>query len=395
MTCIFVPQLKHSKVTDNFDKINSKLGLLGGGQLGRMLIQEAISYNIDVHVLDNDPQAPCQAIATTFQTGSLTDYETVYQFGLDKEVITVEIENVNIEALEALEKLGKKVFPQPNVLKIIKDKGLQKQFYIDNNLPTAPFLFTDGIEDIRKNKDFLPAANKLRTGGYDGKGVVLIKSEEKIENGFDAPGILEKFIPFSKELAVIVARNEDRNTVAYPVVECEFSPELNLVEFLFAPANISPEVEQKAKEIAVEVIEKLDMVGILAVEFFLLESGELLINEIAPRPHNSGHHTIECNFTSQFEQHLRAVLNMPLGSTDIVLPGVMINLLGEANYSGKANYLGLENAMREKGVYVHLYGKKNTKPFRKMGHVTVALTDLDKAKEVAREIKNQIKIVSF
>lgn len=395
MTCIFVPQLKHSKVTDNFDKINSKLGLLGGGQLGRMLIQEAISYNIDVHVLDNDPQAPCQAIATTFQTGSLTDYETVYQFGLDKEVITVEIENVNIEALEALEKLGKKVFPQPNVLKIIKDKGLQKQFYIDNNLPTAPFLFTNGIKDIRDNKDFLPAANKLRTGGYDGKGVVLIKSEEKIENGFDAPGILEKFIPFSKELAVIVARNEDRNTVAYPVVECEFSPELNLVEFLFAPANISPEVEQKAKEIAVEVIEKLDMVGILAVEFFLLESGELLINEIAPRPHNSGHHTIECNFTSQFEQHLRAVLNMPLGSTDIVLPGVMINLLGEANYSGKANYLGLENAMREKGVYVHLYGKKNTKPFRKMGHVTVALTDLDKAKEVAREIKNQIKIVSF
>lgn len=373
---------------------NKRLGLLGGGQLGRMIIQEAISYNIDVHVLDGDENAPCKTVATTFQTGSITDYETVLAFGQDKDVITVEIENVNIEALEELEKQGKKVYPQPHVLRIIKDKGLQKQFYVNNKLPTAPFIFVENLTDIQKNSDFLPAANKLRTGGYDGKGVVLLHSKEKIFSGFDAPGILEKFIPFSKELSVIVARNESGETSAYPVVECEFNPELNLVEFLFAPAEILPEIEEKAKEIAISVINKLNMTGILAVEFFLLKSGELLINEIAPRPHNSGHHTIECNYTSQFEQHLRAVLDFPLGSTDIVLPGVMINLLGEANNSGPALFSGMQQAMKQKGVYMHLYGKKETKPFRKMGHVTVALPDIEQAKEVAKKLINEIKVIS-
>jgi 5-(carboxyamino)imidazole ribonucleotide synthase len=377
------------------ENLNKRLGLLGGGQLGRMVIQEAISYNIDVHVLDGDENAPCKSIATTFQAGSITDYETVLNFGQDKDVITVEIENVNIEALEELEKQGKKVYPQPRVLRIIKDKGLQKQFYVDNGLPTAPFIFIENREDIRNNKDFLPAANKLRTGGYDGKGVVLIRSKEAISTGFDTSGILEKFIPFQKELSVIVARNEDGETVAYPVVECEFNPELNLVEFLFAPAEITAETERKAKEIAINVINKLDMIGILAVEFFLLESGELLINEIAPRPHNSGHHTIECNYTSQFEQHLRSILNFPLGSTDIILPGVMINLLGEAGYSGPAVYEGMQEAMTQKGVYIHLYGKKETKPFRKMGHVTVALPDLEQAKKNARKLLNEIKIISI
>ena len=377
------------------ENLNKRLGLLGGGQLGRMVIQEAVSYNIDVHVLDGDENAPCKSIATTFQTGSITDYETVLAFGQDKDVITVEIENVNIEALEELEKQGKKIYPQPRVLRIIKDKGLQKQFYVDNNLSTAPFIFVNNLEDIQTNKNFLPAANKLRTGGYDGKGVVLLHSEEMISKGFNAPGILEKFIPFSKELSVIVARNENGETIAYPVVECEFNPELNLVEFLFAPADISPETERRAKEIAIDVINKLDMTGILAVEFFLLESGELLINEIAPRPHNSGHHTIECNYTSQFEQHLRAVLNFPLGSTDIVLPGVMINLLGEAGHSGPALFAGMNEAMKQKGVYMHLYGKKETKPFRKMGHVTVALPDIEEAKEIAKKLSREIKVISM
>lgn len=378
----------------NIDNKNKKLGLLGGGQLGRMIIQEAISYNIDVHVLDGDPNAPCKSVAATFQAGSITDYDTVLRFGQDKDVLTVEIENVSIEALEELEKQGKKVFPQPHVLRIIKDKGLQKQFYTDNGLPTAPFILVSDLNELKQNIGFLPAANKLRTGGYDGKGVVLINSREDIENGFDAPGVLEKLIPFSKELSVIVARNENRETVAYPVVECEFNPQLNLVEFLFAPADVSPEIQERAKKIAVDVINKLDMIGILAVEFFLLDSGELLINEIAPRPHNSGHHTIECNYTSQFEQHLRAVLNFPLGSTDIILPGVMINLLGEAGYTGKATFEGMEEAMKQKGVYIHLYGKNETKPFRKMGHVTIALPEIEKAKQIAKKLIDSIKVIS-
>lgn len=377
-----------------FDTQEIKLGLLGGGQLGRMMIQEAISYNIDVHVLDGDPNAPCSNIAATFNAGSITDYATVLAFGKDKDVITVEIENVNVEALEELEKQGKKVFPQPRVLRIIKDKGLQKQFFKDNNLPTAPFILVDNKKDIEKNINFLPAANKLRTGGYDGKGVILLKNDDDIDKSFDAPGILESYIPFAKELAVIVARNENNETVAYPTVECEFSQKLNLVEFLFAPAEIPKEVEAKAKEIALSIINKLDMIGILAVEFFLLENGELLINEIAPRPHNSGHHTIECNYTSQFEQHFRSVLNLPLGSTEIISPGVMINLLGDENYSGRAKYEGIKDAMSTKGVFIHLYGKMNTKPFRKMGHITVAIPDITKAKQIARSLASTLKVIS-
>lgn len=371
-----------------------RIGLLGGGQLGRMIIQEAISYNIDIHVLDNDPAAPCKNIATTFQQGSLTDYDTVLAFGTDKDIITVEIENVNIEALETLEKQGKKVFPQPNVLRIIKDKGLQKQFYEQHHLPTAPFILVENKAEIQKHVDFLPAANKLRTGGYDGKGVQILQSAAEIEKGFDAPSLLEKFIPFSKELSVIVSRNEQHDVIAYPVVECEFNKQLNLVEFLFAPADVTADIETRAKTIAKDIIEKLDMVGILAVEFFLLNNGELLINEIAPRPHNSGHHTIECNYTSQFEQHLRSILNLPLGSTEIVLPGVMINLLGEKGYTGNAIYKGLEEAIQQKGVFFHLYGKKETKPFRKMGHITIALPDIEQAKTIARNLLQEIKVIS-
>lgn len=384
----------NSVYSDVFDTQEKKLGLLGGGQLGRMMIQEAISYNIDVHVLDGDPNAPCKTMATSFREGSITDYQTVLDFGRDKDVLTVEIENVNIEALEELERQGKKVFPQPRVLRIIKDKGLQKQFYLDHQLPTAPFLLVNNLDEIREHQDFLPAANKIRTGGYDGKGVVLLRSASDISNGFNAPGILEKFVPFTKELSVIVVRNESNETVAYPVVECEFNPNLNLVEFLFAPAAISAETEAQAKKIAIDVINKLDMIGILAVEFFLLESGELLINEIAPRPHNSGHHTIECNYTSQFEQHFRAVLDLPLGAPEIVMPGVMINLLGEDSYHGDAKYSGMTEAMKQKGVYVHLYGKKQTKPFRKMGHITVALPDIEHAKKIARELLKTVKVIS-
>ena len=371
-----------------------RLGLIGGGQLGRMFIQEAINYNVDVHVLDGDQNAPCKDIATTFTHGSITDYDTLLAFGQDKDVLTVEIENVSVEALEELERQGKRVFPQPRVLRIIRDKGIQKQFYTEHNIPTAPFMLLNDLNELAAQSNRFPAVQKLRTGGYDGKGVQVLRSVDDLEKGFDAPSILEEMIPFEKEISVIVARNESGETKVYPAVECEFNPEANLVEFLFAPASISNAVEQKAQEIALTIIDQLGMIGILAVEFFLLPDESLLVNEIAPRPHNSGHHTIECNYTSQFEQHLRAVLNLPLGSTDIVLPGVMINLLGEPGYSGDAVYEGMENLMHKQGVYIHLYGKKTTKPFRKMGHITVALPDLEEAKKCAKEAGKSIKIIA-
>lgn len=371
-----------------------KLGVLGGGQLGRMLIQETVNYDVQVHCLDPDSNAPCKDLAHSFSIGSLNDYNTVYEFGKDKDVLTVEIENVSIEALEQLEKEGVKVFPQPRVLKIIRDKGLQKQFYIDNNIPTSDFYFVDNKEDIKKYLSEFPFMQKMRTGGYDGKGVTPMRSEKDLESAFDTPSILERFVAFEKELSVIVARNEKGETAVYPTVECEFSPEANLVEFLFSPADVSDTIEKEAEKLAIDVIDKLGMVGILAVELFLTKSGELLVNEIAPRPHNSGHHTIECNVTSQFEQHMRSVLNLPLGDTRIIQPGVMINLLGEKGYQGNAIYQGLEEAISLPGVKPHIYGKEETKSFRKMGHITIVSASLEEAKKMGRMVKDMVKVIS-
>lgn len=373
---------------------NFRLGMLGGGQLGRMFIQEALNYDVHVHCLDADPEAPCSLIASSFTVASLNDYDAVMAFGQDKDVLTVEIENVSTRALADLEKQGKKVFPQARVLEIIKDKGTQKEFYATHNLPTAPFkLIANKTELISQSTDF-PFVLKLRTGGYDGKGVQIIRSEKDLENAFDAPCIIEKMIPFSKELSVIVARNESGETKVYPTVECEFNPDANLVEFLFSPADISKEIEEKAQEISLKVIDKLEMVGLLAVELFLTEEGEILINEIAPRPHNSGHHTIECCYTSQFEQHLRSIVNAPLGNTELIVPGVMINLLGAEGSDGKAKYEYLEEAMKMQGVAVHLYGKEKTKSFRKMGHVTVYHPDLAYCKETGLKLLKTLRVTS-
>lgn len=369
-----------------------RLGILGGGQLGRMLIREAIDLNVKIHCLDPDPHAPCSEIASSFTVGSLLDFGTVCAFGKDKDLLTVEIENVNIEALEKLESDGKKVFPQPRVLKLIKDKGLQKTFYRENGIPTADFRLITGTEELEKNKGFLPFVQKMRTGGYDGKGVQTMRSESDFNKGFDVPSVLEKFVPFQKELATMVARNAKGEISVFPTVECEFNPEANLVEFLFAPAAISPETEQRAQKIAADLIRKLDMVGVLAVEFFLTQENELLVNEIAPRPHNSGHHTIECNLTSQYEQHLRSILGLPLGDTSLVRPGVMINLLGEAGYEGKAVYEGLEEALAIPGVKPHIYGKETTRAFRKMGHVTIVNSSLEEAKKTGRRIQQLIRV---
>ncbi|GMQ29942.1 5-(carboxyamino)imidazole ribonucleotide synthase [Algoriphagus confluentis] len=373
---------------------NQILGVLGGGQLGRMLIQSAINYNQEIHILDPDPNAPCKDIAQQFQVGSLKDFDTVYAFGKSCDVITVEIEAVNTDALQNLADEGKKVFPQPHILKLIQDKREQKKFYAQQGIPTADFVLTDTKTDVISKKSFLPAVNKLGKEGYDGRGVQILRSEADLDQAFDAPGLLEKLIDFDKEIAVTVARNEKGELTAYPAVECAFHPTANLVEFLFAPAEISAEVEAKAQEIAKAVILKLGMVGILAVEMFVTKTGEVLVNEIAPRPHNSGHHTIEANFTSQFEQHLRSVMNWPLGNPDLRCPAAMINLLGEDGFSGPAIVEGKEEAMAEKGVYIHLYGKKLTKPFRKMGHVTILDENVESLKARAHRIKELIKIKS-
>jgi 5-(carboxyamino)imidazole ribonucleotide synthase len=371
------------------------LGVLGGGQLGRMLIQSAINYNQVIHILDPDPNAPCKDICQHFSVGSLQDFDTVYAFGQACDVITVEIENVNTEALSRLQAEGKKVFPQPEILKLIQDKRAQKEFYTQKGIPTAPYILTENKADVIRQTNFLPAVNKLGKDGYDGRGVQILRTEADLERAFDAPGLLEKLIDFDKEIAVTVARNESGELIVYPAVECAFHPTANLVEFLFAPAEITAEIEQKAQEIAKSVILELGMVGILAVELFVTKTGEVLVNEIAPRPHNSGHHTIEANFTSQFEQHLRAVLDMPLGNPDLRCPAAMINLLGEEGHTGLVLVEGLEEAMSQKGVYLHLYGKKITKPFRKMGHVTILDEQVENLKKRAHQIKEIIKIKSI
>lgn len=374
------------------DKI--KIGVLGGGQLGRMMIQSAINYNLYICCLDPDANAPCKSIANEFTKGSLTDYDTVYKFGKDKDIITIEIENVNVEALKALQKLGKKVFPQPEIIEIIKDKGLQKMFYQRNNIPSQDFFLVENKSQISKYNDFFPFFQKLRTGGYDGKGVVKLGHPNKTEHAFDAPSVLERLVDFDKEISVIVARNESGEIKCFPVVECEFNPEANLVEFLFSPANIKKTIEKQAYEIASKVADKFGIVGLLAVEMFLTKDGKIMVNEVAPRPHNSGHQTIEGNYTSQFEQHLRAILNLPLGETAITKPSVMINVLGEKGFEGSAKYEGLMDVIKYKGVYVHLYGKTTTKPFRKMGHVTVIDDDISLAKKKAITVKDILKVVS-
>jgi len=371
-----------------------RLGILGGGQLGRMFIQEAVNVNLSVHILDPDANAPCKEIASTFTQGSLTDYNTVMSFGKDKDLITIEIEHVNVDALEELEKQGVTVYPQPKTLRIIQDKGLQKQFYTEHSIPTPAFHLIDTADEIANYRQEFPFMQKMRKGGYDGKGVTPLRNDEELTKAFDAPSVLEKFVDLDKELSVIVARTPSGEMTTFPVVELDFNPEANLVDFLFSPANISAAIEHKARTIAESVAEKLGIVGLLAVELFLDKQGEVLVNEIAPRPHNSGHQTIEGNFTSQFAQHMRAILDLPLGSTDRTMPSVMVNVLGEKGFQGEVVAEGLEECLQLPGVYIHLYGKKITKPFRKMGHVTVTNSDLETAKSLATQVKNTLKIKS-
>lgn len=371
---------------------NFNIGILGGGQLGRMLIQSGIDFNFSFNVLDPDANAPCRTLAA-FTNGKLTDYDTVVRFGEQCDILTIEIENVNTAALRHLAQSGKKVFPQPEVIELIQDKRVQKTFYQDNGIPTASFLLTENKADVERLVRY-PMVNKLGREGYDGRGVQVLRSEADLPNAFDKPGLLEELVPFEKEISVIVARNEQGHIETFPAVEMVFHPEQNLVEYLFAPARISTNIADQADSIARTIIEKLNMIGLLAVEMFVTRKGEVLVNEIAPRPHNSGHQTIEGNVTSQYEQHLRAITGLPLGNTAIITPSAMVNLLGEPGFSGPARYEGFEELLTMKGVHIHLYGKNQTKPFRKMGHVTILDDNIDSLKKKANFVKQTLKVIA-
>lgn len=372
-----------------------RLGILGGGQLGRMLIQECINLNVSTHVLDPDSNAPCRHLCERFTHADLMSDDDVYRFGKECSLLTVEIEHVNTHALERLESEGVAVYPQPQLLRLVQDKGLQKQFFVNHGIPTSGFVLVNNREELLRMSGHLPAMLKLRKGGYDGKGVMKVRTADEAATAFDAPCVVEELVDIRCEVSVIVARNVHGEISHFPPVDMEFNPEVNLVEFLCSPARISDETAGRAIAIARQVIEKMGMVGLLAVEMFVTTHGDVLVNEIAPRPHNSGHQTIEGNITSQYAQHLRAILGLPLGDTSCVRPAVMINLLGEPGHTGEAHYLGIDQVMDMSGVYVHLYGKKTTKPFRKMGHVTVTGASLDEAIALARRVQGLLKVVTL
>lgn len=375
-----------------------KLGILGGGQLGKMLISKTNQWGITTFVLDPDSNCSAASQCNTFIKGDFKNYDDVYSFGKLVDVITVEIENVNAEALIQLKKEGKTVFPEPDVLQTIQDKGLQKEFYKKHNLPSSDFLLFENVSEIKEaintQKIKFPFVQKLRKSGYDGKGVVVIKNESKLNDLLEGTSIIESLVEIKKEISVIVARNAKGEIEAYPSVEMLFNPTANLVEYLISPSEISPQIEKTAANLAIKTIEGFGLTGILAVEMFLDNNDKLFINEVAPRPHNSGHQTIENCFTSQYEQHLRAILGLPLGSTNIIMPAIMLNLLGESGYTGLAQYKGLMDCLKIEGVNIHLYGKKETRPFRKMGHVTIIDKDLSSAKKKAEIVQKTLKIIA-
>lgn len=382
----------------NYFSSNFKLGILGGGQLGKMLLYNTRKFDIYTCVLEANNDAPCKIACNEFHLGNLMDYDAVYNFGKQVDLLTIEIENVNIDALEALEKDGIKVYPSSKTLRTIQNKAKQKLFYIDHNLPTAPFsrfAYLSEIEDAVENGGLkFPFVWKAAQFGYDGTGVKVVRKLSDLEDLPKGECIAENLVPFKNELAVIVARNPSGETKTYPVVEMEFHPEANQVEYVICPARISDKVSQKAQEIALKTSKAFNHVGLLAVEMFQTQNDDILINEVAPRPHNSGHQTIEASYTSQFEQHLRAILDLPLGRTDSKVGGVMVNLVGAEGYSGAVVYENIESIMKMDGVTPHIYGKKQTRPFRKMGHVTIVNEDLNEARKIAEEVKKTIKVIS-
>ncbi|MAP01670.1 MAG: 5-(carboxyamino)imidazole ribonucleotide synthase [Flavobacteriales bacterium] len=381
-----------------FFSSNFKLGILGGGQLGKMLLSETKRYDIFSKVMDPNKNAPCSIIANDFVVGDLTNFEDVVNFGKEVDVVTVEIENVNTDALEFLENKGIKVFPSSSTLRTIQNKSAQKDFYKKHHLPTSEYsnysCLKDLIDDYNNGNFQLPAVWKSAKFGYDGKGVKILNHKDDINSLSDVECLIEEKVKIKKEISVIVARNEACEEACFPVVEMEFNPSSNLVEYIMCPANISKELETKAYEIALKTAQKFNSIGLLAVELFITENDEILINEVAPRPHNSGHHTIECCLTSQFDQHIRSILNLPLGNTAIKIPGIMVNLVGENKNEGDVVYQNINKVLAIPGVSTHIYGKKKSRLNRKMGHITVVNKQINEAIKTGKQIKELVKVTA-
>lgn len=382
----------------NYFSSDFKLGILGGGQLGKMLLFDTRKFDIQTYVLDPSDEAPCKIACNHFFQGDLMDFDTVYNFGKKVDVLTFEIELVNLEALEKLESEGLKVYPSPKTLRSIQNKGRQKDFYTQHAIPTAPYHRFNDLKSLvvafLDSKLKLPFVWKCTEFGYDGNGVKIIRQASDLESLPNVECIAEEMIPFKNELAVIVCRNPSGEIKTYPVVEMEFHPEANQVEYVICPARINDAVAEKARAIALKVSQNFNHVGLLAVEMFQTQDDEVIVNEVAPRPHNSGHYSIEASYTSQFENHLRAILNLPLGDTDSKVAGIMVNLVGAEGYSGNVVYQNIEKILGWNGVTPHIYGKKQTRPFRKMGHVTIANENMAEARKIAEDVKNTIRVIS-
>jgi 5-(carboxyamino)imidazole ribonucleotide synthase len=381
----------------NYFSSDFKLGILGGGQLGKMLLSETRKFDIQTLVLEPSEEAPARLSCNKFVKGSLMDFDTVYQFGKMVDLLTIEIENVNLDALDQLEQEGLPIYPSPKTLRLIQNKGKQKDYYVANDIPTSPHQRFVDLNDLKnalaKDELEFPFVWKCAQFGYDGNGVKICRSTLDLVKLPDVECIAEEMVPFKNELAVIVARSVSGEVKTYPVVEMEFHPEANQVEYVICPARIDATVAQKANEIALKASEAFNHVGLLAVEMFQTEDDAILVNEVAPRPHNSGHYSIEASYTSQFENHLRSILNLPLGNTDSKVAGIMVNLVGEEGYSGQVVYENIEKIMAIDGVTPHIYGKRETRPFRKMGHVTIVNEDMTEARRVAEEVKNSIRVI--
>jgi 5-(carboxyamino)imidazole ribonucleotide synthase len=371
-----------------------KVGILGGGQLGRMLLQAAANYPVETYVLENDEQCPAAHLCHHFTKGDIREFEAVYNFGKQVDALTIEIENVNVEALEKLEAEGVKIFPKPSVLKTIKNKILQKQYYAQHQIPTAEFVVKDSRASITEMSHFLPFVQKKATGGYDGKGVQIFKEHRQLDSAWDEPSVIEKMVPVAKEIAQLVAINEKGETALYPAVEMLFDPYLNLLDYQLCPADLNEKTRWKAEAISLAVVRNFNSPGIFAVEMFVDTKGDVIVNETAPRVHNSGHHTIEAHYSSQFDMLWRLMLGYPLGSTEPILSSIMVNIIGEEGYEGDVLYEGLEEVLKIENAFVHLYGKKQTRPGRKMGHVTILSKERQELIHQSYKIKHLLKAKS-